>query len=151
MARPIAASPAKLGMPYVFKASLDKANRTSKDSYRGPGLQQGLEILREVRAALGVPTLTDIHEPAQAQAAAACCDVLQIPAFLCRQTDLLEAAARTGAAINVKKGQFLSPWDMKHAVDKVRGAGNERVFLTERGTSFGYNNLIVDMRSMQVM
>jgi 2-dehydro-3-deoxyphosphooctonate aldolase (KDO 8-P synthase) len=151
MARAIAEVAARLGLPYVYKASFDKANRTSRTSYRGPGLDAGLEVLRAVKEETGAPVLTDIHEPAQAAAAARCCDVLQIPAFLCRQTDLLEAAARTGVAVNVKKGQFLSPWDMKHAVDKVRGAGNDRVFLTERGSTFGYNNLVVDMRSFQVM
>jgi 2-dehydro-3-deoxyphosphooctonate aldolase (KDO 8-P synthase) len=151
MARAVAAVAARLGVPYVYKASFDKANRTSRGSYRGPGLEAGLEVLRAVKEETGAPVLTDIHEPSQAEAAARVCDALQIPAFLCRQTDLLEAAARTGVAVNVKKGQFLSPWDMKHAVDKVRGAGNDRVFLTERGSSFGYNNLVVDMRSLQVM
>jgi 2-dehydro-3-deoxyphosphooctonate aldolase (KDO 8-P synthase) len=151
MARAIAGVAARLGLPYVYKASFDKANRTSRASYRGPGLDAGLEVLRAVKEEIGAPVLTDIHEASQAETAARVCDVLQIPAFLCRQTDLLEAAARTGVAVNVKKGQFLSPWDMKHAVDKVRAAGNDRVFLTERGTSFGYNNLVVDMRSLQVM
>jgi 2-dehydro-3-deoxyphosphooctonate aldolase (KDO 8-P synthase) len=151
MGHEIAAIAARLGMPYVYKASFDKANRTSRKSHRGPGLEPGLEILRAVKEAIDAPVLTDIHEPAQAAVAAKWCDVLQITAFLCRQTDLLEAAARAGAAVNIKKGQFLSPWDMKHAVEKVRGAGNDRVFLTERGTSFGYNNLVVDMRSLQVM
>lgn len=151
MAREIGAVTRRLGIPYVFKASFDKANRTSRESYRGPGLQSGLETLRAIKEETGLPVLTDIHEAQQALPAAEICDVLQIPAFLCRQTDLLEAAARTNAAVNVKKGQFVSPWDMKHAVDKVRGAGNDRVFLTERGASFGYNNLVVDMRSLQVM
>jgi 2-dehydro-3-deoxyphosphooctonate aldolase (KDO 8-P synthase) len=151
MARAIAKAAARLGLPYVYKASFDKANRTSRTSYRGPGLEAGLEVLRAVKEETGAPVLTDIHEPSQAEAAARCCDALQIPAFLCRQTDLLEAAARAGVAVNVKKGQFLSPWDMKHAVEKIRGAGNDRVFLTERGSTFGYNNLVVDMRSLQVM
>src|SRR5579871_1623473 len=123
MARAISVVAERLKMPYIFKASFDKANRTSRKSYRGPGLDAGLEILAAVKKQFGVPVLTDIHEPAQAAPAAQVCDVLQIPAFLCRQTDLLEAAARTDAAVNVKKGQFVSPWDMKHAVDKVRGAG----------------------------
>jgi len=151
MARSIAAITTRLGLPFIFKASFDKANRTSRDSYRGPGMQHGLEMLRAVKGELGVPVLTDIHETSQAAEAATVADVLQIPAFLCRQTDLLEAAANTGAAVNVKKGQFLSPWDMKHAAEKIRSCGNERVFLTERGSSFGYNNLVVDMRSLQVM
>src|SRR5689334_20775941 len=151
MARAIAAIATRLKMPYAYKASFDKANRTSGKSFRGPGISGGLQVLQAVKDELGVPVLADIHEPSQAEAAARVCDILQIPAFLCRQTDLLEAAARSGAAVNVKKGQFLSPWDMKHVVDKVRGAGNDRVFLTERGTSFGYNNLVVDMRSLQVM
>jgi len=151
MAHAIAAVTARLGIPCIFKASFDKANRTSRDSYRGPGIVEGLKVLRAVKEETGMPVLTDIHEPRQAAEAARVCDVLQIPAFLCRQTDLLEAAARTGVAVNVKKGQFVSPWEMRHAVEKVRGAGNDRVFLTERGSSFGYNNLVVDMRSLQVM
>ena len=151
MARAISAVSARLGIPCVFKASFDKANRTSRTSYRGPGMLGGLEVLRAVKEETGMPVLTDIHEPSQAEHAAHVCDALQIPAFLCRQTDLLEAAAKTGVPVNVKKGQFLSPWDMKHAVEKVRGAGNDQVFLTERGSSFGYNNLVVDMRSLQVM
>ncbi len=138
-------------MPCIFKASFDKANRTSVASYRGPGLGTGLEVLRAVKEEVGIPVLTDIHEPAQAEPAARVCDVLQIPAFLCRQTDLLLAAGRSGAAVNIKKGQFLSPWEMKHAVEKVRSTGNERVFLTERGSSFGYQNLVVDMRSFAVL
>ena len=140
-----------LGVPYVFKASYDKANRTSVKSFRGPGLQEGVAILRRLREATGLPTLTDVHEPAHCAIAAEGVDVLQIPAFLCRQTDLLVAAAKTGRAINVKKGQFVAPWDMKHAVEKVRESGNSRIFLTERGTTFGYNNLVVDMRSLAVM
>lgn len=138
-------------IPYVFKASYDKANRTSIRSFRGPGLEEGLRILSKVRNDLGVPVLTDVHEAGDAARVAESVDVLQIPAFLCRQTDLLVAAARTGRAINVKKGQFVSPWDMRHAVEKVREAGGDRVFLTERGASFGYNNLVVDMRSLAVM
>lgn len=151
MARAIAAVAARLSVPYVFKASFDKANRTSLQSYRGPGLEAGLEALRAVKEEAGVPVLSDIHEPAQAEAAARVCAVLQIPAFLCRQTDLLLAAGQSGAAVNIKKGQFLSPWEMKHAVEKVRSTGNQRVFLTERGSSFGYQNLVVDMRSFAVM
>jgi 2-dehydro-3-deoxyphosphooctonate aldolase (KDO 8-P synthase) len=139
------------GVPYVFKASFDKANRTSVRSYRGPGLDAGLRVLAEVKARIGVPVLTDIHEPGQAAAAAAVADVLQIPAFLCRQTDLLLAAAATGRAVNVKKGQFLAPEDMRHAVAKITSAGNDRVILTERGASFGYHNLVVDMRAFPIM
>jgi 2-dehydro-3-deoxyphosphooctonate aldolase (KDO 8-P synthase) len=138
-------------MPYVFKASFDKANRTSVNSFRGPGLESGLRTLSAVKAATGLPILTDIHEPGQAAAAAKVVDVLQIPAFLSRQTDLILAAAKTGRAVNVKKGQFLAPNDMRHAVEKVRSAGNDKVFLTERGTSFGYNNLVVDMRALPMM
>ena len=140
-----------LGMPYIFKASYDKANRTSVKSFRGPGLKEGTAILRRLAESTGLPVLTDVHEPAQCEIAAEGADVLQIPAFLCRQTDLLIAAAKTGRAVNVKKGQFVAPGDMKHAVEKVAAAGNSRVFLTERGTSFGYNNLIVDMRSLAIM
>jgi 2-dehydro-3-deoxyphosphooctonate aldolase (KDO 8-P synthase) len=139
------------GVPYVFKASFDKANRTSVHSYRGPGLEAGLKVLAEVKARLGVPVLTDIHEPGQAMAAAEVADVLQIPAFLCRQTDLLLAAARTGRAVNVKKGQFLAPQDMRHAIAKITSTGNERVILTERGASYGYHNLVVDMRAFPIM
>ena len=140
-----------LGVPYIFKASYDKANRTSVKSFRGPGLKEGTAILRRLAESTGLPILTDVHEPAQCEIAAEGADVLQIPAFLCRQTDLLIAAAKTGRAVNVKKGQFVAPGDMKHAVEKVAAAGNSRVFLTERGTSFGYNNLIVDMRSLAIM
>ncbi len=136
-------------VPYVFKASFDKANRTSQRSYRGPGIDEGLGILGRIRAALGVPVLTDIHEPWQAERAAAVVDVLQIPAFLSRQTDLIEAAARTGRVVNIKKGQFLAPLDMTHAAAKTGDAG--RVFLTERGTTFGYNNLVVDLRAFPMM
>jgi 2-dehydro-3-deoxyphosphooctonate aldolase (KDO 8-P synthase) len=146
---------ADLGVPYVFKASYDKANRTSIHSFRGPGLEEGCRILRAISESNKLPVLTDIHTPEQAvQASEALGDaeaVLQIPAFLCRQTDLLVAAAKTGRAINVKKGQFVAPWDMKHAVEKIRESGNQRVFLTERGASFGYNNLVVDMRGLPIM
>ena len=136
--------------PFVFKASFDKANRSSVQSYRGPGLKEGLRILGEVRA-LGIPVLTDIHEPSQAATAAELVDILQIPAFLCRQTDLLLEAGRTGRAVNIKKGQFVSPYDIAHAAEKVASTGNHRIILTERGSSFGYNNLVVDMRSLPVM
>ena len=141
----------RLGISYVFKASFDKANRTSISSFRGPGAEKGLRILGRLRAEVGVPVVSDIHEPAHAELAADSLDIIQIPAFLCRQTDLLVAAARTGKVVNVKKGQFVSPWDMEHVVNKVRGAGNERLLLTERGACFGYNNLVVDMRSLPVM
>ncbi|MGC8763823.1 MAG: 3-deoxy-8-phosphooctulonate synthase [Acidobacteriota bacterium] len=138
-------------LPLVFKASFDKANRTSLSSFRGPGLQEGLRILSAIRAETGLPVLTDIHEPRQAEPAAEAVDVIQIPAFLCRQTDLLVAAARTGKPVNVKKGQFLSPYDMAHAVEKLTASGCERILLTERGASFGYNNLVVDMRSIPIL
>jgi 2-dehydro-3-deoxyphosphooctonate aldolase (KDO 8-P synthase) len=141
----------RLRVPFVFKASYDKANRTSNRSFRGPGLTEGLRVLRGIKAALHIPILTDIHEPSQAEAAAEVADVVQIPAFLCRQTDLLVAAARTGRVVNIKKGQFLAPDDIKHAVAKVVDAGNPRVFVTERGTSFGYHNLVVDMRVFPMM
>ncbi|MBZ2186687.1 MAG: 3-deoxy-8-phosphooctulonate synthase [Bryobacter sp.] len=136
--------------PFIFKASFDKANRSSVHSYRGPGLDQGLRILASVRA-LRLPILTDIHEPSQAGPAAEVADILQIPAFLCRQTDLLIAAGRTGRTVNVKKGQFLAPQDMIHVVEKIRSTGNQDIVLTERGSSFGYNNLVVDMRSLAIM
>jgi 2-dehydro-3-deoxyphosphooctonate aldolase (KDO 8-P synthase) len=142
---------AGLGLPFIFKASFDKANRSSLRSYRGPGLERGLAILAEVRATCGVPVLTDVHEPAQVEPAAAVVDVLQIPAFLCRQTDLLLAAARSGKVVNLKKGQFLAPWDMRAAVEKILSAGNRRLLLTERGATFGYNNLVVDMRSFPLL
>lgn len=142
---------ADLGVPYIFKASYDKANRTSVTSFRGPGLKEGTAILRRLAESTGLPVLTDVHEPSQCEIAAEGADVLQIPAFLCRQTDLLLAAGKTGRAINVKKGQFVSPWDMKHTVEKIETTGNSRIFLTERGASFGYNNLVVDMRSLPVM
>jgi 2-dehydro-3-deoxyphosphooctonate aldolase (KDO 8-P synthase) len=151
MAAAIASVARDKKLPYIFKASYDKANRTSIRSFRGPGLREGLRILAEVRKAIGVPVLTDVHEADDAARVAEAVDVLQIPAFLCRQTDLLVAAAKTGRAVNIKKGQFVSPWDMRHAANKVREAGGERVFLTERGSSFGYNNLVVDMRSLAVM
>lgn len=147
----IAAIARRRGVPYVFKASFDKANRTSVHSYRGPGLGAGLKVLAEVKARLGVPVLTDIHEPGQARPTAEVADVLQIPAFLCRQTDLLLAAAETGRAVNVKKGQFLAPEDMRHAIAKITSAGNEQVILTERGSTFGYHNLVVDMRAFPIM
>jgi 2-dehydro-3-deoxyphosphooctonate aldolase (KDO 8-P synthase) len=151
MAGAISAVTSKLNVPYIFKASYDKANRTSLKSFRGPGLEEGLRILRNVREQVKVPVLTDVHEVTDVEAVADAVDVVQIPAFLCRQTDLLVAAAKHACAINIKKGQFVSPWDMKHAVEKVRESGNKNVFLTERGSSFGYNNLVVDMRSLAVM
>lgn len=141
----------ELGIGYVFKASFDKANRTSSGSYRGPSMDMGLEILAMVRNDLKVPVVTDVHESYQCAEVAAVVDVLQIPAFLCRQTDLLIAAAKTGKPVKVKKGQFMAPEDMKYALDKVRGEGNKNVFLTERGSMFGYNNLVVDMRSLPIM
>jgi 2-dehydro-3-deoxyphosphooctonate aldolase (KDO 8-P synthase) len=139
------------GVPYVYKASYDKANRTSGGSFRGPGLREGLRVLARVREAAGVPILTDIHEASQAGPVAEIADVIQIPAFLSRQTDLLLAAAHTGRVVNIKKGQFLAPRDMRHAVEKVKAAGNPRVIVTERGVSFGYNNLVVDMRSFPIL
>ncbi len=135
---------------FIFKASFDKANRSSNNSYRGPGLTEGLRILKSIRDA-GFTVLTDIHEPAQAELAAESADILQIPAFLCRQTDLLVAAARTGRVVNIKKGQFVAPHDIRHAADKIAAAGNDRIMLTERGSSFGYNNLVVDMRGLKIM
>jgi 2-dehydro-3-deoxyphosphooctonate aldolase (KDO 8-P synthase) len=140
-----------LGFPFIFKASYDKANRTSIRSYRGPGIKEGLRILRKIKDDLQLPVLTDVHEVADVAKVAEVADILQIPAFLCRQTDLVVAAALSGRAVNIKKGQFVSPWDMRHAVEKCREAGNPQVFLTERGTSFGYNNLVVDMRSLSIM
>ncbi len=151
MAECVAGVARALRVPFIFKASYDKANRTSLGSYRGPGLMEGLRVLRKVAETVKVPVLTDVHEAAQVAKVAAAVDVIQVPAFLCRQTDLLVAAGRSGRAVNIKKGQFVSPWDMQHAVEKVRSAGNERVFVTERGSSFGYNNLVVDMRSLPVM
>jgi 2-dehydro-3-deoxyphosphooctonate aldolase (KDO 8-P synthase) len=141
----------RVGIPFIFKASYDKANRTSGGSFRGPGLVEGLRILGAIKSSCRVPILTDIHEPSQAGTAAAVADVLQIPAFLSRQTDLIVAAAETGRAVNIKKGQFLAPDDVRHAVAKATAAGNARVFVTERGTSFGYHNLVVDMRAFPMI
>jgi 2-dehydro-3-deoxyphosphooctonate aldolase (KDO 8-P synthase) len=140
-----------LNFPFIFKASYDKANRTSIRSYRGPGLKEGLRILKKVKHEVHIPILTDVHEAADVPEVAKVADVLQIPAFLSRQTDLVVAAALSGRAVNLKKGQFMAPWDMKHVVEKCRDAGNTQVFLTERGVSFGYNNLVVDMRSLAIM
>lgn len=151
MAEAIQRITSDLGVPYIFKASYDKANRTSVKSFRGPGLVEGTKILGRLAKDTGLPVLTDVHEPSHCDLAAEAVDVLQIPAFLCRQTDLLVAAGKTGRAINIKKGQFVAPWDMSHPVEKVRSTGNERVFLTERGASFGYNTLVVDYRSLPVM
>jgi 2-dehydro-3-deoxyphosphooctonate aldolase (KDO 8-P synthase) len=147
----LAALTRELGIPFVFKASFDKANRSSIGSYRGPGLERGLEILAAVRERFGVPILTDVHEAAQVERAAAVADVLQIPAFLCRQTDLVLEAARSGRIVNVKKGQFMAPWDMRGVLEKAASTGNRRIMVTERGFSFGYNNLVVDMRSFPAM
>ncbi|MGI8907025.1 MAG: 3-deoxy-8-phosphooctulonate synthase [Candidatus Sumerlaeaceae bacterium] len=151
LAEQISRIAAAAGVPYIFKASFDKANRSSGKSYRGPGMDHGLAVLAEVRREVGVPVLTDIHTPEQIAPVAAVVDILQIPAFLCRQTDFLLAAAHTGKTINVKKGQFLAPWDMKNVVEKVTETGNHSLLLTERGASFGYNNLVSDMRSLAVM
>jgi 2-dehydro-3-deoxyphosphooctonate aldolase (KDO 8-P synthase) len=151
MAEAIQRITSDLGIPYIFKASYDKANRTSVKSFRGPGLIEGAGILGRLAKDTGLPVLTDVHEPAHCEVAAESVDVLQIPAFLCRQTDLLVAAGKTGRAINIKKGQFAAPWDMTHPLEKVRSTGNERVFLTERGASFGYNTLVVDYRSLPEM
>jgi 2-dehydro-3-deoxyphosphooctonate aldolase (KDO 8-P synthase) len=140
-----------LNIPYIFKSSYDKANRSSGSSFRGPGLREGIAVLRKVKEQVGVPVLTDIHSVEEAAQAAEVVDVLQIPAFLCRQTDLLMAAAKTGRVVNVKKGQFLSPWEMGNVIKKVEESGNRRIVLTERGSSFGYNNLVVDMRSLPVL
>ncbi len=150
-ARQVAGIARRLGVPLIFKASYDKANRSSIASFRGPGLERGLEILATVAAETGLPLLTDVHAPGECEPVARVCDVLQVPAFLCRQTDLILAAARTGKAVNIKKGQFMAPGDMRRAVDKAREAGNERVTVTERGYSFGYRNLVVDMRSFAMM
>ncbi len=141
----------ELGIPYVFKASFDKANRSSIKSFRGPGIDEGLQILAQIKKDLGVPVVTDIHEPWHADKAAEVVDILQIPAFLCRQTDLVYAAAKTGRTVNVKKAQFLAPWDMKNVITKVEEAGNQNLMLTERGSSFGYNTLVTDMRGLAVM
>lgn len=141
----------RLGIPYVFKASFDKANRSSIHSFRGPGLDAGMEILKDIKDRFGVPVITDVHEPWQAKPAAEVCEIIQLPAFLSRQTDLVEAMARTGAVINIKKAQFLAPQEMKHIIAKCREAGNDRIILCERGSSFGYNNLVVDMLGFGIM
>ena len=151
LAKRLTALAKKLGVKYIFKASFDKANRTSVDSVRGPGIDEGLDILAEVRATYGVPVLTDVHEPWQCARVAEVCDVLQIPAFLARQTDLVVAAGETGAVVNVKKGQFMAPEDMAQVVRKIGSTGNRRVVLCERGSSFGYRNLVADMRSLLIM
>ncbi|MCX6564306.1 MAG: 3-deoxy-8-phosphooctulonate synthase [Candidatus Aminicenantes bacterium] len=151
LARRLKSICAKLDVPFIFKASFDKANRSSIRSYRGPGLDRGLEILAEIKAELDIPVLSDVHETAQVAKAAEVLDVIQIPALLCRQTDLLLAAARTQKPVNVKKGQFLSPYDMKNAVEKIESQGNRKIILTERGTMLGYNNLVVDIRSIPIM
>ena len=151
MAEQVARMAAERGVPYIFKASYDKANRSSVHAYRGPGMKEGLRILGKIKAELKVPILTDIHDASQAEPAAEVCDVLQIPAFLARQTDLLLAAAKSGRAVNVKKAQFLSPWDMANVVEKIVSAGNQKILLTERGASFGYQNLVVDMRSFPIL
>ncbi len=151
VAAEVKAIASRLGLPYVFKASFDKANRTSLASFRGPGLAKGLQMLADIRAEFQVPVVSDVHETVQVGPAAGVLDILQIPAFLCRQTDLLVAAARSGKLVNLKKGQFLAPWDMENAVRKLRSAGCDKVLLTERGFSLGYNNLVVDMRSLVIM
>lgn len=151
MARELKATTQELGVPFVFKASYDKANRTSSESFRGPGLAEGLAILEEVKREIGVPITTDVHEAHHVEDVAKVADLLQIPAFLCRQTDLIVAAARTGKPVNIKKGQFLAPWDILHAVEKARCSGNDDVLVTERGTCFGYNNLIVDIRGFAII
>ncbi len=151
MAEHVARIAADAGVPYIFKASYDKANRSSVKSFRGPGLKEGLRILGKIKNELRLPILTDIHDALQAAPAAEVCDILQIPAFLSRQTDLLEAAAKTGRVVNVKKAQFLSPWDMSNVVEKIAAAGNDKIILTERGASFGYQNLVVDMRSFPIL
>jgi len=141
----------RCGVPVVFKSSFDKANRTSKDGFRGPGLEEGLRILERVKRETGMPVITDVHAPEQAAPVAEVADILQTPAFLCRQTDFIQAVAATGRPVNIKKGQFLAPWDMRHVLDKARAAGNDDIMLCERGASFGYNNLVSDMRSLMVM
>jgi len=151
MAREIKDICDRVGVDVVYKSSFDKANRSSGDSFRGQGMEFGLDVLKQVKKEIGVPMITDIHEPWHAEKVAEVADILQIPAFLCRQTDLLIAAAKTGRAVNVKKGQFLAPWDAKNIVEKLRTAGCEKILLTERGTSFGYNNLVVDLRSFPIM
>ncbi|MDA2912925.1 3-deoxy-8-phosphooctulonate synthase [Acidobacteriia bacterium AH_259_A11_L15] len=151
LAERIAAVCAELKLPYIFKTSYDKANRTSAKSYRGPGLKEGLRILRKIKDDLKLPILTDVHEPSQVAPAAEVADILQIPAFLSRQTDLLIAAGRSGRVVNIKKGQFVSPWEMQHAIEKVASTGNGKILVTERGSSFGYNNLVVDMRAFPIL
>jgi 2-dehydro-3-deoxyphosphooctonate aldolase (KDO 8-P synthase) len=151
MAREIANTCKRVGVDFVYKSSFDKANRSSAESFRGEGMDFGLDVLRQVKEKVGVPIITDIHEPWQADKVAEVADILQIPAFLCRQTDLLVAAAETGKAVNVKKGQFLAPWDAKNIVEKLQSAGCEKILLTERGASFGYNNLVVDFRSFPII
>ncbi len=154
-ARMVAEQAAKIsteaGVPFIFKASYDKANRSSIRSYRGPGMKEGLRILKGIKQSLGLPVLTDVHDVSQVGPAAEVCDVIQVPAFLCRQTDLLVAAGNSGAVVNLKKGQFVSPWEMRLAAEKVSSTGNDQIILTERGTSFGYQNLVVDMRSFSIM
>ena len=151
MAERLAAAAGKLNAPLIFKASYDKANRSSVNSFRGPGLKEGLRILGEIKKRFGLAILTDVHETSQVGPAAEVCDVIQIPAFLCRQTDLLVAAGKTGRAVNVKKGQFVSPWEMGNAVEKIASTGNDKIIVTERGASFGYQNLVVDMRSFPIL
>lgn len=151
LAERLSATAGSLRIPFIFKASFDKANRTSIDSYRGPGLKRGLEILASIKKKFGVAILTDVHEVSEVGPAAEVCDVIQVPAFLSRQTDLLVEAGRSGAVINIKKGQFLSPWEIGHAIDKVSSTGNNRILITERGTTFGYNNLVVDFRGIAIM
>ena len=151
MAERLATITQDLRIPYIFKASFDKANRTALDSYRGPGLERGLQILARVKREFSIPVLTDVHEATQVNRAAEVCDVIQIPAFLCRQTDLLLEAGRSGAVVNIKKGQFLSPWDIRHAIEKVERTKNHWILVTERGSTFGYNNLVVDIRGVAVM
>jgi 2-dehydro-3-deoxyphosphooctonate aldolase (KDO 8-P synthase) len=151
MAERLAKITSDLGIPYIFKASYDKANRSSLSSYRGPGLHTGLRILQAIKKNVGVPVLTDVHDVSQVTPVAEVCDIVQIPAFLCRQTDLLEAVGRSGRIANLKKGQFLSPWDIGNAAEKIASTGNHKIILTERGASFGYQNLVVDMRSFPIM
>lgn len=151
MAERLAEAGSELGVPLIFKASYDKANRSSVKSFRGPGLKDGLRILAKLKKKTGLPILTDVHEAAQAAPAAEVCEVIQIPAFLCRQTDLLIAAGKTGATVNVKKGQFVSPWEMSNVVEKIASTGNEKIIVTERGAMFGYQNLVVDMRSFPIL
>lgn len=150
-ARELASLAEKLGISFVYKSSYDKANRSAGSSFRGPGLKEGLRMLKRVKEELGVPVLTDVHSPEEAVEAGRVCDIIQIPAFLCRQTDLILAAAGTGAVVNVKKGQFMAPWDMKNVVDKILSTGNDKIILTDRGTTFGYNNLVSDMRGIPLM